>query len=341
VSLYLFSNSLADETAYQYFRDAANFNFLYRTPLQMVLTCVTSMTLRATTFQSYARRYWTWYAIHLSGDEVSSFTASLKDRPYDKMAYACAYVWIDGGMWFMPWVSVPASPAHMLAWTGLDYFFQVPDDSQTNDGWTSLFFSAFAGQINIVQALAQNHDNLEAFDKKKRTALSYAVTRTGNFEVVKILVENGADVNSTNEDERSILSYAVAGWGADPDTVRFLLQHGADVHSADINGKTALCYATAQKFLANLDVIRALIENGADLNSKDKDGRTPLSYAVGSARKDRVEVVRVLAEHGADATIQDNTGKTALSYLEEGYREAGEIILLLRPVDTEKLDASS
>jgi ankyrin repeat protein len=293
------------------------------------------MTLKVTTFQSYARRYWTWYTLQLSKDEVSSFATSLKDRAYDKMAYACSYVWINGEMWFMPWVSIPASPAHMLAWTGL-YFSQVPDDSKTADGWTSLFFAAFAGQLNMVQALAQNRSNLEVSDIRKRTALSYAVSRTGNFEVVKILVENGSDVNSTSEDGRSILSYAVAGWGANPDTVRFLLQHGADVHSADTNGKTALSYATAQRILANVDVIRALIENGADLNSRDKDGRTPLSYAVGSKRNDKVEVVRLLAEHGADATIQDSTGQTALSYLMEGDREAGEITLLLRSVNTDK-----
>jgi hypothetical protein len=338
--VYPFSNRIADETAYQYFKDVISSNSLYRTPLHMVLTCIRSMTLKVTTFQSYARRYWTYYAIQLSEDEVSSFAASLQDQPYNKMAYASTYVWIDGGMWFMPWVPIPASPAHMLAWTGLDYFFQVPDDSRTSDGWTSLFFAAFAGQLKIVQTLAQNHDNLEVCDKRNRSVLSYAVSRAGNFEVVKTLVENGADVNSTSEDGRSILSYAVAAWGANPDIVRFLLQHGADVHSADINRRTALSYATAQRILANVDVIRALIENGADLNSKDKDGRTPLSYAVGSSRNDRVEVVRVLTEHGADATIQDSAGKIALSYLVEGDRETGEITLLLEPVNKSE-DASS
>ena len=76
--------------------------------------------------------------------------------------------------------------------------------------------------INVVQCLIENGVDIEARDKRGRTALMYAAEHN-NLAVAKYLIEKGADVNFKNKYGKTALSLA-----REKEIKDLLLKHGSN-----------------------------------------------------------------------------------------------------------------
>jgi ankyrin repeat protein len=157
-------------------------------------------------------------------------------------------------------------------------------------GWTSLMWAATSGIPDAVEEILKSHPDVNARDKRGRTALMDAVGQT-HYGAEKPEVKRAR-------------------------VVRLLLRSGADPNARDENGDTALIEAAW-----DADAALVLIEAGANINAQNKDGLTPLMNCIAS------EVARVLLAHGADVAIRDARGRTALDQAKESGQKERESLL--------------
>ena len=177
--------------------------------------------------------------------------------------------------------------------------------------------------------LIQEGVNIEANDKKQRTALMIA-THKQNNEAAKALIEAGANVNALDDMHDSPFLYA--GASGYTQIVSYCLQHGADFTVFNRYNGTALIPAcerghveTVKELLkrkdfpidhinrlgwtalleaiilsdggpAHVQIVQLLVNAGCNVNIADKDGITPLKHA---RDKDFKQIVAILEKAGA------------------------------------------
>ena len=164
------------------------------------------------------------------------------------------------------------------------------DSASGTDGRTLLMTAAASGVPNIVEDVLKSHPDVNARDKKGRTALMEAVSQ----------YHYGPEDPQIERAE----------------VVRVLLQAGADPNVSDEDGNTALIDAAW-----DADAVLLLIRAGANVNAQSKKGFTPLINCA------EPEVARVLLAHGADPVIRDARGKTALDLAKQYGMKQKEAVL--------------
>ena len=100
-----------------------------------------------------------------------------------------------------------------------------PQGTQNNDKIKLLWKAAEENDIATLKKLIQKGVNIEASDKKQRTALMIA-THKQNNEAAKTLIEAGANVNALDDMHDSPFLYA--GASGYTQIVSYCLQYGAD-----------------------------------------------------------------------------------------------------------------
>jgi hypothetical protein len=122
------------------------------------------------------------------------------------------------------------------------------------NGVTPLMAAAFAGHADIVKELLAKGADIEALDRLRKNAMTYAAGE-GHAEVVRLLIVNGVDPNAVYQNDLTALMWA-AGEGK-IEAVKVLLDAGARTDLKDDRGKTA---ADIARELKHDDVVR-LIES--------------------------------------------------------------------------------
>lgn len=170
---------------------------------------------------------------------------------------------------------------------------------------TPLHYTSQLNQLAMAKLLVEAKADLEAKDKKGRTALDLATgeakrelanyirggvmsksdeaaaksisvaAEIGALEAIKKHLEAGVDVNSLNKQKQTPLHFAASAGQLDAAAV--LLEAKADVAVADKYQKTALHYSTRNSHNATTAL---LIEKGSVVNAKDGKNKTPLDYAI-------------------------------------------------------------
>jgi len=210
------------------------------------------------------------------------------------------------------------------------------------------------GDASRVQALVENHVDVNAGDSDGTTALHWAAHR-GDIDIVHLLISAGADADVANrfgstplalasESGSSAAVDALLAAGADPDgagpegetalmtaartgrvaVVRALLDRGADPNATERwRGQTALMWAAAE---SNIEAAEALIAGGAEIGARSSNGFSALMFAV---RAGRLETVRSLLDAGApvNSALDDGTSALVLATKNAHY-DVG--VLLLR-----------
>ena len=195
----------------------------------------------------------------------------------------------------------------------------------SNSKKTPLHYTAQLNQLAMAKLLVEAKADLEAKDKKGRTALDLATgeakrelanylrgvgvmsksdeaaaksifvaAEIGALEAIKKHLEAGVDVNSLNKQKQTALHFAASAGQLDAAAV--LLEAKADVAVADKYQKTALHYSTRNGHNATTAL---LIEKGSVVNAKDGKNKTPLDYAIA---KKRTEVIELLRAKGGKTT---------------------------------------
>ena len=165
-------------------------------------------------------------------------------------------------------------------------------------GSSTLMHAAYAGTVEIMEALLDSGADLKASNRRKATALHWAISDPAK---VKLLLMKGADVDAKTVDGRTPL-YSAASLPTGASVVRLLLEVGADADARTITGNTPLFAAVT----AGVENVRLLLDKGANPNATSQTGATPL-MAVRSS-----DVVALLVSRGADVTAQSKRGETAL-----------------------------
>jgi ankyrin repeat protein len=162
----------------------------------------------------------------------------------------------------------------------------------TRDGMTALHFAARAGYIDVVDVLLRHHSDVNALDKRGRSALMEAC-HGGPWkfepadEIVQLLLDHDAQID--------LLQAAAMGR---TDLVASILDRDASlIDIPDSQGKTALFHAAHNNRLA---AVKLLVERGADVNRADAVGTAALHRTSGQCSD---ELIRYLIDHGADAHL--------------------------------------
>lgn len=137
----------------------------------------------------------------------------------------------------------------------------------------------------IIEMLIKHGADINAHDKKGRTALHFAAMRAGCHLVVATLLKYGASPNNIDYHRAQPIHYASGKikvkYGHKE--VYFAIAHrlalsGSSLDRADKEGKTPLHYAAS---IGNELIVDFLINEGARVNPIDNQGAVPMHYAFG------------------------------------------------------------
>ena len=131
--------------------------------------------------------------------------------------------------------------------------------------------SAYAGTLEIMEALLEAGADVKARNRRGATALHWAISDPMK---TKLLLLHGADVDARTVDGRTAL-HAATMQPSGARVVKLLLEVGADVDARTMTGNTPLFGAAA----AGLDNTLLLLDHGADPNLPSQNGATPLMVA--------------------------------------------------------------
>uniref|UniRef100_A0A9W3H7U5 Ankyrin repeat domain-containing protein 30B-like n=1 Tax=Camelus bactrianus TaxID=9837 RepID=A0A9W3H7U5_CAMBA len=118
------------------------------------------------------------------------------------------------------------------------------------------------------------------------TALHLA-SASGHGGVVTLLLERGCQVNAQDRKKRTALIKAVQCEAEE--CVDILLKSGANVNAADVLGNTALHYAAR---LDTASIAEKLLSHAADMDAKNQDDLTPLLIAIRENRQQMAEFLK-------------------------------------------------
>jgi ankyrin repeat protein len=207
-------------------------------------------------------------------------------------------------------------------------------DARTNSGETSIFLSAWNGDVTIVNALLARGANVDVKMQNGETPLIrtvHANVSKYRNDVIKTLIAHGADVNARTDTKISD-GYApliFAAWNGNTEIVLLLLEKGADVNARTREGKTPLYFAAGQG-KGFPEIVAALLAKGAAVNTvaTGDSGKTALIVAANNGNTD---IAGMLLDKGADLSIKSKEdSRTALLYASENGRSETVRLLLDR-----------
>ena len=196
--------------------------------------------------------------------------------------------------------------------------------SADSAGSTALMQSAYAGTLEIMEALLEAGADVKASNRRKATALHWALSDPMK---AKLLVLHGADVDARTVDGRTAL-HAATMQPSGARVVKLLLEVGADVDARTMTGNTPLFGAAA----AGLDNTLLLLDHGADPNIPSQNGTTPLMVAR------TADVVWLLVAKGAHINARSKRGETALAAAAGRGDDESVTLLLSKGADVNVAD---
>ena len=148
-------------------------------------------------------------------------------------------------------------------------------DQKNENGWTPLYRSIIANNINVLTDLLKFGANPNLQNNIGETPL-YLCVDIDNFEALNILLQKNADCNISKKDGTSPLH--LASKKKKEKFINILLDYGANPNLANkLYSQTPLHLAVKNKL--GKDVLLKFKQNGADFfGAKDKYEKTPYDY---------------------------------------------------------------
>ena len=132
----------------------------------------------------------------------------------------------------------------------------------------------------------------------------------GNIDICEFLILHGADIHAKNNYGINMLH--VAAQGDMPISIYFFKLRGLDLRSRDNRGSTPLHWAAYSKSEVSLVYLLSWLDF---LDDQDCDGYTPLHHAVKSVPDlQSTRPVRSLLIRGASRDIVDNQGRKPIDH---------------------------
>ncbi|MBC7758214.1 MAG: ankyrin repeat domain-containing protein [Phormidesmis sp. FL-bin-119] len=226
----------------------------------------------------------------------------------------------------------------------------------THDGRTYIFWSASAGNIELMEYLLNNGAKVNLIDDHGSNPVNFAAgSGQANTKVYELLLNKGADLKKDlNQDGANAL---LISSGADKDfaLLNYFTSKGLNINSTDENGNTIFNYVART---GKIDVLKKLIDKGVKYNDNafilasqggrggassielyqyletlklnpaviGKNGETTLH---GIARREKQsEIIKYFISKGVDINKADNEGNTAFMNAAAVNRDLDAIELL-------------
>ncbi|XP_065336263.1 ankyrin-3-like [Cloeon dipterum] len=204
---------------------------------------------------------------------------------------------------------------------------QIDLNSTNSEGETPLLLACKRGEWIIAQKVLAKRVDVNAKDKKGRTALHYTMNFTEDdgledlhaFDLVQELCKRGADLASTDNDGMNAFHHAMRNFRM----ALFIHELNGDLVNQRVNnGDTTLHLAIkVEKFNPFLIVHWLVEQGGVDLNARNALNETPLILACKKSHWFGAwDIIEILLSKNVDVNIRDNKGKTARDYLDDQTR---------------------
>ena len=221
---------------------------------------------------------------------------------------------------------------------------KVDVNTATNEGWTTLHFSARNGTYKLFKLFTDMGTNIYLNDNSGRNCLHIAAlfghlelcktfvdrhkfdvlmtdsfgwaalhcsARNGSYDLVTLFADMGTDIDVKDNLGRNCLHIA-ALYGHLNLCKTLIDKHNFDVHMADENGWTALHYSARN---GSYELLTCFTGMGSNIGLKDNFGRNSLHFA---ALSGHLNLCRILLDkHKFNVDMADNGGCTALHFSAE------------------------
>ena len=203
----------------------------------------------------------------------------------------------------------------------------------THDGRTYIFWSASAGNIELMEYLLNNGAKVNLIDDHGSNPVNFAAgSGQANTKVYDLLLSKGADLKKDlNEDGANALLISA---GADKDfaLLNYFTSNGLDINSIDENGNTIFNYVARS---GKIDVLKKLIDKGVKYN----DNAFILASQGGRGGANSIELYQYLESLKLNPAVIGKNGETALHGIARRDKQS-EIIkyFIAKGVDINKAD---
>lgn len=172
-----------------------------------------------------------------------------------------------------------------------------PTDLPPEEGETPLHVAVRNGNLSKAQELAENPENIEAFDGRGMTPLHTATARGGS-EILDILAKKCRNIEIQCKDYTKDTPLILAARRGKVTSISVLLDNGAAIEGRNDGDYTPLMCASYE---CHASAVEVLLQRGANPNSRDKKGFSGSPLLLASGRNDLgIETMKLLVQYGAD-----------------------------------------
>lgn len=231
-------------------------------------------------------------------------------------------------------------------------------DKITHDGRIYMFWAAYTGNTEIMEALLQKGSRVKAVDSHGNTVLTFAaLAGQQNTAVYDLLIKNGIDAKAeVNQDGANGLLLAMP-LDKDFALTNYFISKGLSLNSVDKKGNTAFDYAAKS---GNINLLKTLIEkavkptsNAILMAAQGTRSGSPATVAlfeyleslqlkpgainssgenvlhIISRKPEQQAVINYFLSKNVDVNQADNEGNTPFMNAAAGNRDTGILALLL------------
>ena len=137
-------------------------------------------------------------------------------------------------------------------------------DKITHDGRTYIFWSAYKGNLDLMEYLLAKGAKTNVHDDHGYTYLNFAAANgQANTKVYDLGIKAGADIKKDIDHDGANALLLIAPHDKDFTLTNYFVSKGADLKSVDANGNTAFNYAAKS---GNVALMKTLLEKGVKFN---------------------------------------------------------------------------
>lgn len=203
----------------------------------------------------------------------------------------------------------------------------------THDGRTYIFWSASAGNTELMEYLLSKGAKTDLIDDHGASPLNFAAgSGQPDTKVYELLLNKGTDLKKDLNENGANALLLSAGTDKDFALLNYFISKGLDINSTDESGNTVFNYVART---GKIDVLKKLLEKGVKYN----DNAFIMASLGGRGGANTMEVYRYLESLKLNPAIVGNNGETVLHGIARRDKQS-EIIkyFISKGVDVNKAD---
>ncbi len=182
----------------------------------------------------------------------------------------------------------------------------------THDGRTYIFWSAYKGNLKMMEFLLENGAKTDVIDSHGNTVMTFAASAGVTDEAIyELLIEHGANISDEKNKSGANAMLLLAPSMQDSKMVDYFLSKGADLNTMDEYGNGLFNYAAKG---GNIKFLKLLIDKGLSYKALNQEGGNAMLMASQGTRshENSLEFYNFLKDLGIDVNVTGENGKNPL-----------------------------